>query len=142
MNDAKITLGILQRISEFLAELPEDQLADLAEGRARLAYVPDGSANPVVPGSTGRSRGRTTGAAPTPDVTEIQAQLEVTESRERAAELLAPLKKPALLEIAKSLSVPNVTKLTIDKLRHEIVEATAGRRLDSVAIRGFNGLRP
>ena len=39
MSSAKISLGLLQRISEFLADLPEDHLEDLADGRARLAYV-------------------------------------------------------------------------------------------------------
>lgn len=56
MSSLSIPIGILQRISEFLAELPEDQIADLAEGRARLAYVPDGAEAPAPRKSTPAKR--------------------------------------------------------------------------------------
>jgi hypothetical protein len=142
MSSAKTSLGILQRISEFLADLPEDQLEDLAHGRASLAYVPAGASDPVVPQ---RSRSRAAAgrpAEPSPDTAEIRHRLETTMSRDEAAGVIAALKKPALVDIARALSVPAVTKLTIADLRTEIVESTVGRRLDSIAIRGFDGDRP
>ncbi|HLT09981.1 MAG TPA: hypothetical protein VK028_04150 [Micromonosporaceae bacterium] len=145
MNSVKIPLGILQRISEFLADLPEDQLADLAEGRARLAYHPAGSDEVVVPGG-GRKRSRSTAVRkphePTPATVELLARLDTMRSRDEARSALADLKKAALVDAAKTLSVPGAGKLGMDALRTEIVEATVGRRLDSIAIRGFEGLRP
>lgn len=63
-------------------------------------------------------------------------------SRESGAEAVAGLTKTALQDAARALSVPGASKLGIADLRKEIVEATVGRRLDSIAIRGFEGPRP
>lgn len=144
MNSVKIPLGILQRISEFLADLPEDQLADLAEGRARLAYYRVGSDKLEVPSPRKRSRGTAARKPhePTAATVELLARLDALRSRDEARSALADLKKAALVDAAKTLSVPGAGKLGMDALRTEIVEATVGRRLDSIAIRGFEGLRP
>jgi hypothetical protein len=144
MNDIKIPLGILQRISEFLAELPEDQVEDLATGRARLAYVPVGETEPVAPSRPRQPRGGTAHQpfTPSPTTTELLHRFETIETRAEAATQLTTLKKAALLDIARALSIPGASKLTVPNLRTEIVESTVGRRLDSVAIRGFDGSRP
>jgi len=145
VSDLKISLGVLQRISEFLAELPQDQIADLAEGRARLAYVPLGSTEPAPSGTrSSRSRG---GAARTPFVpsqatVELLGRIEAFHTREDVAKELAPLKGTALVDIGKALNIPGAGGLRVGPLRAEIVEATVGRRLDSIAIRGFDGPRP
>ena len=65
-----------------------------------------------------------------------------TGTREDAAAIVAPLNRTALVAIARELSIPNIGKLKVADLRHEIVEAAVGRRLDSIATRGFTGLRP
>jgi hypothetical protein len=144
MNNAKVPLGILQRISEFLADLPEDQLTDLAEGRARLAYVPVGASEPAPSGKTTRSRGAPTRHqfTPSPATTELLQRFETLGSRDEATAALAPLGKADLVDIAKALSVPGAGKLNMPRLRQEIVEATVGRRIDSIATRGFDGARP
>ena len=76
---------------------------------------------------------------------EILARLEAGEvpmSREEADALLAPLDRKRLVEIAQSLSVPRASSLSKERLRLGIREGTVGRRLDSIAIRGFVGERP
>jgi hypothetical protein len=143
MSSLNIPLGILQRIAEFLAGLPEDQLADLAEGRARLAYIPAGQETPVAP-----ARPRTTARAPkapaqpTAEVTTLIEELRALTSREDAATKIAHLKKAELQAVARALSVPRAGSLTMAELRAEIIQATVGRRLESIAIRGFEGDRP
>lgn len=146
MSSAKISLGLLQRISEFLADLPEDQLEDLADGRARLSYVRVGEREPQPARKTAAPRARSAAApkifVPTQASTDLIEHLEALRSRDEATALVEPLKKAALVDIAKALSIPTPTKLSLRDIKLEIVESTTGRRLDSIAIRGFDGLRP
>lgn len=57
-------------------------------------------------------------------------------SREASAELLAPLKRPELMAMARELKIPRAGTLKMADLRQEIVNATSGRRIDSIATRG------
>jgi len=143
MSSLDIPLGILQRISEFLAGLPEDQIADLADGRARLAYIPVGQETPVAPARPrATARAPKAPAQPTAEVTTLIEELRALTSREDAATKIADLKKPALQAVARALSVPRAGSLGVAELRAEIIQATVGRRLESIAIRGFEGDRP
>jgi hypothetical protein len=143
MSSLNIPLGILQRIGEFLAGLPEDQIVDLAEGRARLAYIPAGQEIPVAPArSRATARAPRTPAQPATEVTTLIEELRALTSREDAATKIAHLKKAALQDVARALNVPRAGSLTIADLRAEIIQATVGRRIDSIAIRGFEGDRP
>jgi hypothetical protein len=63
-------------------------------------------------------------------------------SRERAHDLLKSMSRDDLKAMAKDLSVPGSSSMSMAKLRAEIVEATAGKRLDSIAWRGFRGRAP
>ena len=72
----------------------------------------------------------------------MQADHEFPMSREDAAALLVGLRKPQLVEMARTLGIPGVSKATVADLRREIVDSTVGRRLDSIATRGFRGARP
>lgn len=76
--------------------------------------------------------------AGTPTVESLRA----LSSREEAREAIANLNKTQLVALARELSVPRVTSLSMAELRAEIVQATVGRRIDSIAIRGFEGDRP
>jgi hypothetical protein len=144
MSEVKISIGVLQRVAEFLADLPDDQVEALADGRARLAYVPEGSDGPAPrkpPARTSRAKAPQE-FVPSAATTELLDRFQSLTSREHAADDLKPLKRPQLVDIAKALSVPNASSLNVTQLRNEIVEATVGRRLDSIAIRGFDGPRP
>jgi hypothetical protein len=143
MSDTtKVSLAVLQRVSEFLAELPEDQLLDLAEGRARIAYVPTGSDTPA-PAKKAVPKARAARQPPAPS-TETLAQLEALgalPSREAGHEMLQPMKKTQLTALARALSVPGATSLGMGDLREAVVEGALGRGLDSVAIRSLEAVR-
>lgn len=144
MSNASISLGILQRVSEFLAGLAEDQLTDIAEGRAHLTYIAV-NGETVVPSprkATSPARAPKAPAQPLAETLELIEDLQALTSREDAATKIADLKKPVLAAAAKALSVPRASSLSIAELRAEIVQATVGRRLDSIATRGFEGDRP
>jgi hypothetical protein len=142
MSFTKLSLGVLERVSEFLAELPEDQLINLAEGRARLAYVPEGSSEPAPRERVRKRVAPRVAAKPSEATTQLIEKLEALGSREDAAAEAEGLKTPDLRAIGKALNIPRHGSLRVGDLRREIVDATVGRRLDSIATRGFEGLRP
>lgn len=84
--------------------------------------------------------------APTPatpsNIMERLNSFDNPPTRDEAHEMVKPLLKRDLVAMGKELSVPGAQGLTKEKLRDEIVEATAGRRRDSIATRGFRGARP
>lgn len=140
MSVTKVSLGVLQRVSEFLAELPEDQLLAIAEGRARIAYVPEGSPEPA---PRARVAKRTSAPAqPSAATMAIIEKVESLDSREAAAAEVAGVKSAELRAVGKALNIPGHSGMRVADLRREIVDATVGRRLDSIATRGFEGLRP
>lgn len=63
-------------------------------------------------------------------------------SREAVAEAIKGFKKADLLAEAKRRNLPRAGTLTTAELRAELVEASVGRRLDSIATRGFREERP
>jgi hypothetical protein len=76
------------------------------------------------------------------DVMSRLQNFENPPSRKDATSLLEPASRADLLAMAKEISIPGASRKTSPELRREVVEATAGRRLDSIAIRGFRGERP
>src|SRR5215469_15691074 len=122
MSSLKISLGVLQRVSEFLANLPEDQLADLAEGRAQLAYVRSGETEPVAPKKAARPRAAAS-FVPSAATLERLHRLDELNSREDAEAEIASLAKHELVDIAKALKVPRAGSLGMVALRLEIVQA-------------------
>lgn len=134
MNDvAKQTMGLLKRVTEFFEELPEEQLADLVEGRARLTYIPWGATEPTPP----RKR---SAAAPkantTADVPGICATLEAATSREEGRAVLRGLRTVGdVRAVAGALGIGGVSKTPKDRLIEQIVDFAIGGRLNSAAIR-------
>lgn len=105
---------------------------------AREGLAPSGRTGPKI-----QSRDLAPAA---PDAAEIKRVLrEQTEnpiSREEADGLLRGLSKAELLDQADGLNIPRAKSLTKDQLRRQIVDATVGHKLDSIATRGFQGTRP
>lgn len=135
MSDAKLSLAILQRISEFLADLAEEHLAEIADGKARLTFIPVGATEPRQPitkkAATARA-GRA--AAPTVDMSEARDALAKMDSREEGRAFLKSFRvKPELQSLAASLGLG--VSGTKDTLTDRIVERTIGNRLNSAAIR-------
>lgn len=135
MSDAKLSLAVLQRIADFIAELPEDQLLDIADGRARLTFIPAGSSEPRQPERRPARAAKTTTAAAEPvDMNEAREALAAMNSRDEGRAYLRPFRaKPELQSLAKLLGIsgsgnkPDVIE--------RIVDRTIGSRLNSAAIR-------
>jgi hypothetical protein len=91
-------------------------------------------------------RSKLGGAQLAPDDAEIKRilreQTETPISREEADGLLRGLTKARLMDQADGLNIPRARTLTKDQLRQEIVNATVGRKIDSIATRGFTEVRP
>jgi hypothetical protein len=138
VNDvAKQTMVLLRRVAEFFEELPEEHIADLAEGRARLTYIPWGADQPVKPAGTPYKRTAAAKASKaTVDVATVRAALEAATSREEGRSLLRALPLvDDVKAVAAGLGMTGVSRTGKDKLIEQIVELTVGGRLSSAAIR-------
>lgn len=134
MNDvAKQTVGLLKKVAEFFEELPEEQITDLVEGRARLTYIPWGANEPTPPRKRAAAAPK---AATTADVPGICARLEAATSREEGRSVLRGLRTVGdVRAVAGALGIGGVSKIPKERLIEQIVEFTIGGRLSSAAIR-------
>jgi hypothetical protein len=121
MDNHGFSVAVLRLLTDIVKKLKADQVDQLVEGKAALAFVPPGAAV-VFPG---------------PDAGEVRARLAAAGSRQEAAEYLAglKLKKPELISLAKQLAIAVVSKDTVPVVQRKIVEGTAGVREDHSAIR-------
>ncbi|WP_327006852.1 Rho termination factor N-terminal domain-containing protein [Dactylosporangium sp. NBC_01737] len=134
MSDvAKLSMTVLQRISEFLATLPEDQIVDIAEGRATLTYHPFGAAAPAAPAT--RAPAKRAAAKPTKDMSVVVDQLGGFQSRDEAERLLKPMVVGDLRAVAAQLGIGGVSGTRKADLITMLVERTIGARLNSAAVR-------
>jgi hypothetical protein len=101
-----------------------------------------GSGTPEAPSAPSRaSRVK----ASTPRAQEVFDRLDDNENpptTEEAEALLAPLNKGELVSLARGVSLPNPGSRNMADLRASVIEATSGRRRDSIATRNFTGERP
>ena len=127
MSDpADLTHGVLLRVAEFLRKLPADQLAELADGTAKLEVVPKAGRRPAA-----------RIAKPSPvAATEVRAALTQIGDRAAARRWLEDqrLTVPQLVTLAKELDIAIAAKPRKDDALDKIVQWTIGRRLDSAAI--------
>lgn len=146
MSDvAKLSMTVLQRISEFLASLPEDQLIDIAEGRATLTYHAYGADLPAVPMQPAARKAVTPRkapaprqpAAPVPGAAEAVAELDRIATRDEGQRYLQPMKVSDLRAVAALLGIRGVSKTGKDDLIALLVERTVGSRLNSAAVRAL-----
>jgi len=132
-DPADLAHEVLLRVAAFVKTLPADQLSDLASGAAKLELVPKGG-RPARPARPARS------AAPAPamsrPVSEIESMLSQLETRQAAVQYVNDLKLtvPQLRELAKVMNVAAPSRATKPSLTNAIVDATTGRRLDSLAL--------
>ncbi len=134
MSDvAKLSMTVLQRISEFLATLPEDQLLDIAEGRATLTYHPFGAAAPAAP--VKKAPVKRAAAKPAKDMSAVVDELNGMQSRDEGERYLKPMLVGDLRAIAAHLGMGGVSKTSKTDLITMLVERTIGSRLNSLAVR-------
>ncbi|SCF34139.1 Rho termination factor, N-terminal domain [Micromonospora viridifaciens] len=153
MTDARFSRAVLARVAEFLQQLSEADIADLAEGRARLAVVPASpqvpAARPAPAAAPGSRAGRAAvepasrlaaGPAPRPAAPAVELDVARTTltamtSRGDGAAYLAPWAVKDLRALAAQLGLRGVTGLKKIDLIDRIVDRTIGYRLNSSAIR-------
>jgi hypothetical protein len=128
-----MSLAVLRRFAEFLESLPEDQVADLAEGRAQLSYIPWGATEPVPP----KPRKAQAKKAPATkvEVSGMLRALESAESRDAGRELLEPLPVADLRAVATAAGMTGVGRTAKPDLVEQIVALTIGSRLSFAALR-------
>jgi hypothetical protein len=133
MSDVSaLSLALLRRVAEFLDGLADDHIADLAEGRARLTFVPWGATEPVPPRVARPAR---KAADPKVDCDAIVAQLNGAGSRDEGRQLLDPLNVTALRAVAKTAGMTGVSKTPKEELVEQLVALTIGGRLGFAAMR-------
>lgn len=139
MTDAKLSLAVLARVAEFLQELPEADVADLAAGRARLAVVPSGASAPRVPTArpapAARAAASRRAAAPGIDLDQARAALAGMAHRDDGTAYLSSWTAKDLKALAAALELRGVGTLRKADLVGRIVDRTIGFRLNSSAIR-------
>jgi hypothetical protein len=130
MSDvAKQALSILKRVAEFLEELPDDQVTDLAEGRARLTYIPWGTSEPVRP-TVARKR-TSSGKVPasTVDASAVSDELRAARTPDEGRAILKRLPKmDDVRAVATEVGMPFTAKLTRDPLTDRLIEFTITSR--------------
>lgn len=128
-----LSLALLRRVADFLDALPEDQISDLAEGRARLTYIPWGATAPVVPKASRRTPARK--AASKVDASAMAANLSVAQTRDEGRSLLGSLSVTDLRAVATAVGMTGVSKTPKDALLEQIVALTIGGRASFAAMR-------
>jgi hypothetical protein len=126
-DPADLTHAVLLRVAEFLRKLPVEQLADLAEGTAKLEVVPKG----------GRpAPSRPAAAKSSVPVDQVRTELATLADRAEATRYLDGLKLTVagLRALAGELNIAVPSKSNKAEVRDTIVFWTVGRRLDSAAV--------
>jgi hypothetical protein len=123
-DPAELTHRVLLRVADFLHKLPADQLAELADGGARLAVVRKGA----------RVVSTTRAAAKPPPVTAEQVRAELAAIGDRGAgrRWLADqgLTVPQLRDLARQLGIALPAKVRKDDALDQVGQSVIGRRLD------------
>jgi hypothetical protein len=137
MSDvSKAALAVLHRVADFLEQLPEDQIIDLADGRARLSYFPWGADKPVPPAGPRKRTAAVKAVKSDVDVTAICGALEAATTREEGRTQLQALPRvDDVRAVAACLGMTGIAKTAKGTLIDQIVELTIGGRLSSAAIR-------
>jgi hypothetical protein len=131
-DPADLSHRVLLRVAEFLRRLPTEQLAELADGEAKLAVVPKG-ARPA--GTSAARPARPPRPAP---VTAGQVRAELAAIGDRAAGRRwledQRLTIAHLVALARELGIATRAKPRKDEALDQIVHALVGRRLDFESI--------
>lgn len=133
-DPADLTHLVLLKVAEFIRKLPADQLADLADGSAKLELVPKGGRPARTAGARGASARANAPLAVAPD--HVRAELAAIGDRGAGVRYVNDLRLTVaqLKALAKELGIAVPGKATKSQAVDTIVEWTVGRRLDSESI--------
>ena len=115
------SVALLRLLAEIVRKLQPEELQQLLDNQAKLAFLPPGA----------------TITLPAMDVGQVRAGLAEAVDRGAAVAYLAglKLKKSELLVLGQQLDVAVSGKDTISVIRRKIADSTAGVRDDARAIR-------
>jgi hypothetical protein len=125
--------AVLRRFAEFLETLSEEQVSDLAEGRAELSCLPLGRELPVQSKPPRRSTAKA--ARPTVDAVALVHALEGARSLNEGRDRLDSLTVADLLAVAAAAGMTGVSRTKRADLIEQIVGLLVGGRLAFAAIR-------
>ncbi len=132
MSDlVKYSLTVMNRIAEFIQDLSEEDLAQLANNQARLAIIPWGQSTPRVPAS--RKPAATKAAPPDPD--QVIAATEAMNDQGEAERYLAPLSVATLKAVAAKREVGLLSKDKKADIVDKLVYSLVGYRVESAVLR-------
>lgn len=133
-DPADLTHLVLLKVAEFIRKLPADQLADLADGSAKLELVPKGGRPARTAAARGTSARANAPLAVAPD--QVRAELAAIGDRGAGVRYVNDLRLTVaqLKALAKELGIAVPGKATKPQAVDTIVEWTVGRRLDSESI--------
>ncbi|SCL20553.1 hypothetical protein GA0070624_2028 [Micromonospora rhizosphaerae] len=133
------TPAALARVAEFLSGLSEAEVAALAEGRARLALLPNedlpSPGRVAVSPAPAAVPSASPAAASTVDLARAEAALAAMARRDDGTAYLSSWTTRDLRELAAHTGLRGVTGLRKTELVDRIVDRTIGFRLNSAAIR-------
>lgn len=138
-SDAAASLGLLDRIAEFLRSVTPQDLSDLSKGRA---WISIGRAGEYPRRKPTRRKAFTSGsieAPPSPKTEEVITTLRATESSERGLAYLEALNlgKGELQSVLKELRQKGYSKDNMAILRAKIIRVTIGAPGQSAALQGL-----
>jgi hypothetical protein len=127
----KHSLTVMNRIAEFIQELNEEDLAQLANNQARLAIIPLGQDKPRVPAA----RARATSKATSIDPDQVIAAAEAMNDHGEAERYLAPMLLATLKAVAAKRNVALTGKDKKADIVDKLVFNLIGYRLESAVLR-------
>jgi hypothetical protein len=130
VTQPELAAAVLRQVSEFLRDLPSDQLAALAHGTARLTVTPAvAPARPAVVASARPPRLPVT-------ADEVRVALSACPNRAAAVRYLDDLRlnAPQLRALARDLGLAVASAAAKSAVRDTIVQWTVGRRVDAAIL--------
>jgi hypothetical protein len=136
MSDlVKHSLTVMNRIAEFIQELNEEDLAQLANNQARLAIIPWGQDQPRVPAARAKPAPKAARKPAPIDPDQVIAAAEEMNDQGEAERYLAPMLVATLKAVAAKRNVALTGKDKKADIVDKLVFNLVGYRLESAVLR-------
>jgi len=137
--DSSMSLGLLDRVAEFLRSVSAQDLNDLSEGKAWITVGRPGDQHSRKPKPRKTIAAPRVEVPPSPETEAVITTLRAAETPERGLAYLESLNlgKPRLQDVMKALRQRGYSKDNMSVLRAKIVRATIGATRQAEALRGL-----
>lgn len=126
----KHSLTVMNRIAEFIQDLTEEDLAQLANNQARLAIIPWGETEPRVRAAKPKAAPK---AAADPD--QVIAEAEGMSDQGQVERFLAPMSVQTLKAVAQKRDIALLSKDKKADIVDKLVYNLVGFRVESAVLR-------